>query len=331
MRTRFSGTAVSLSQHVHSSHDSHLLPLRLLIVDSGPFSSPLFVIDVVIPSPCFVIISPSHALYSRPSFLSLIASMTTKASTRQNMLVGLITSIPVSVAVEPTTATSTILLSAVYRLQLLPKFDCFSLYTCDTLLSVPTRTGFYTSKLSLQCSHTPGESEVILSSDWMSACSAALCDDALGLVDPPNPVVTLLPPGNYWSQNEGETWASCCATVCLSITDVPPPNDNLIDTALAFAKLHECLTTDSDAGTSSFLTAHGMDVEDSMLGQSDTITHLLNSYCANHVAPACAEISHNVRSPVEMAIAVTETVVDGHAHGQISSQHLSIVSGPLFP
>ena len=42
---------LSLSQHVHDSHDSHLPPLRLLIVDSGSFSSPLFVIDVVIPSP----------------------------------------------------------------------------------------------------------------------------------------------------------------------------------------------------------------------------------------------------------------------------------------
>jgi hypothetical protein len=108
------------------------------------------------------------------------------------MLVGLIVSIPVSVAVEPTTATSTILFSTVYRLQLLvlPKFDRFGLYTCDTSLSVPTRTGFYTSKLFLRCSHTPGESDITLGSDRMSACGAILCDGGFEFVDPLNPVVT---------------------------------------------------------------------------------------------------------------------------------------------
>ena len=88
--------------------------------------------------------------------------MITETPARQNMLIGLIASIPVSVAVEPTTMRSTIVLSTVYRLQLLPKFDRFDLYTRDTSMSIPTRTGFYTSRLSLRCSRTPGETNVIL-------------------------------------------------------------------------------------------------------------------------------------------------------------------------
>ena len=75
-----------------------------------------------------------------------------------------------------------------------PKIRSLGLYTCDTPLSVLTRTGFYTSKLSLRCSHTPGESDAILGPDWMLACGAALCDDDFESVDPPNPVVMLLPP-----------------------------------------------------------------------------------------------------------------------------------------
>ena len=64
--------------------------------------------------------------------LYLAASMTTETSARRKMLVGLITSSPVSVPVEPTNATSTIVLSTVSRLQLLPKFDLLA-FTLATL------------------------------------------------------------------------------------------------------------------------------------------------------------------------------------------------------
>ena len=67
----------------------------------------------------------------------------------------------------------------VYWLQLLSKFNHFGLYTCDTSFSVPTKIGFYTSKPSLQCSHTPGENDVILGSDQMFTCGAAPCNDSL--------------------------------------------------------------------------------------------------------------------------------------------------------
>ena len=120
------------------------------------------------------------------------------------MLVGLISSVPVSVTIQPGVPTSTITLSAAYRLELLPLFDRSGLYTCNTSLSVPTNNGFYTSKVTLQCSHTPGECDIILGSDWTSACGATLCTDGSGLVDPPHPAVTSLPPGHCWSPNKGK-------------------------------------------------------------------------------------------------------------------------------
>jgi len=76
---------------------------------------------------------------------------------------------------------------------------------------------------------------------------------------------------------------------------------------------------------SAFFAAHGMDVEDPLLDRSDTISHLMNGYCANHVASGCVEISCSIRSPVEMAITITEMIVDEYTHKQILPEHLSIV------
>ena len=86
---------------------------------------------------------------------------------------------------------STIALSAVYCLQFLPLFGRSGLHACDVSLSVPTSGGFYTSSLSLQCSHTT-ESDVILGFDWMSSCGVALSDDRCEPVDPSHVVVMSL-------------------------------------------------------------------------------------------------------------------------------------------
>ena len=85
------------------------------------------------------------------------------------------------------------------------------------------------------------------------------------------------------------------------------------------------MTNDSAADISAFFAAHGIDVEDPLLDKSDAISHLMNGYCATHAAAGCIEISHNIRSPVEMAIAVAEMIVDEYTHGRISPGHLSIV------
>ena len=128
------------------------------------------------------------------------------------MFAGLINSVTVSVAIRPTIPTSTITLSAVYRLQLIPIFDRFGLLLCDTPLSVPTANGFYTSKLSLRCCHNSGESDIVLGSDWISACGAVLCNDGSELADPPRPTIASLPPGYYWNRSEGEVVVSFAMT-----------------------------------------------------------------------------------------------------------------------
>jgi len=119
------------------------------------------------------------------------------------ILPGFTGSSPISISVEANASRSTITLSSVYQLQLLPLFDRFGRYTCEIPLSVPTRNGFYTSKVSLECSHVPRDVEVILGSDWISDSSAAFCDDGSGLEDPALSVASCLPAGHYWSPNDG--------------------------------------------------------------------------------------------------------------------------------
>jgi len=118
-------------------------------------------------------------------------------------LPGFTGSSPVSVSVEPTASRSAITLGSAYQLQLLPLFDRSGRYTCDITLSVPTRGGCYTSKISLECSHELKNTEIILGSDWISSCSAVPCNDGSGLEDPTLSVMGSLPAGHYWSPSEG--------------------------------------------------------------------------------------------------------------------------------
>jgi len=119
------------------------------------------------------------------------------------ILPGFTGSSPVSISVDPTAAQSTIALSSVHRLKLLPLFNRFGRYVCDIPLSIPTRGGFYTSKVSLECSHEPGDAEVILGPDWFSACSPALCGNGSDLEDPAPATVSSLPAGHYWTLSDG--------------------------------------------------------------------------------------------------------------------------------
>ena len=72
-----------------------------------------------------------------------------------------------------------------------------------TPLSIPTRGGFYTCNISLECSHTHENAEVVLGSDWISACSAMLCDDRVKLEDLTEALIVSLPAGHYWSSDNG--------------------------------------------------------------------------------------------------------------------------------
>jgi len=123
------------------------------------------------------------------------------------ILPGFIGHLSVSISVEPNTSRSTIALSSAYRLELLPVFDRFGHYICDTSLSVPTRNGFYTSKVLLECSHTPKDAEIILGLDWISACCAVVRDDGSGLEDPIPSALSSFPAGHCWSPDDGMTIA----------------------------------------------------------------------------------------------------------------------------
>ena len=68
-----------------------------------------------------------------------------------------------------------------------------------------------------------------------------------------------------------------------------------------------------------------MDVDDPLLDRYDAIAHLMNGGCANHETLACAEVSQRVKSPVDMAIAVTKIIVDGHFRAQLSSEQLRTI------
>ena len=74
-----------------------------------------------------------------------------------------------------------------------------------------------------------------------------------------------------------------------------------------------------------FFSAHGMDIDDVVSDKSDVICHLMNGYCANRATPACAEVSQHARSPVRMAIVVTEIVIDGYSRGELSTEYLRAV------
>ncbi|KAF9648364.1 hypothetical protein BDM02DRAFT_2301750 [Thelephora ganbajun] len=217
------------------------------------------------------------------------------------ILPGFTGSSPVSVSVEPTASWSTIALGSAYRLQLLPLFDHFGRYRCDFPLSVPTRSGFYTSEVSLECSHTPGDAGVILGPDWISACSAAPCDDWSELEGPTLSIVSSLPAGNYWTAND----------------DGPAPSDNSIDVNIVLSKLNSCFN-DPNFNVSVLFATHGVDLDDVSSNCEDVVSHFLNGQCASRKAPGCSEVARSVSSPIKMALMVTETTVVHCERKQIS-------------
>ena len=50
-------------------------------------------------------------------------------------------------------------------------------------------------------------------------------------------------------------------------------------------------------------------VDDAPLTREDVILHFLNGQCASRKAPGCSEVAHAVRSPIRLALTITETIV----------------------
>ena len=102
-------------------------------------------------------------------------------------------------------------------------------------------------------------------------------------------------------------------------------NNCSVDASLVLSVLNQHFRNHSAADASTFFAAHGMDTEDLLLDESDIISHLMNGCCANHATDACTEISRRVKSPVKMAIAVTQIVIDEYLRRQLSSEHLRTI------
>ena len=225
------------------------------------------------------------------------------------MISGFAGSSSVSILVELTVSQSTIALGSVYRLQLLPLFNRLGHYTCDISLSIPTCGGFYTCKFSLKCSPIAEDAEIVLGFDWISSCSVTVSDDRAELEDPTASAIASLPFGHYWSPNDGAI--DCLLAVLLAnmfLADVRTNHDNLIDVDIILSKLNSCSNND-DFDLSAFFAAHGVDVDGVPLTHEDVISHFLNGQCAGRDVPGCSEVACGVRSPIKIALTVTEAIV----------------------
>lgn len=74
---------------------------------------------------------------------------------------------------------------------------------------------------------------------------------------------------------------------------------------------------------SAFYTAHGMESDDEFRDREDVLSHFLNGQCASRNAPGCSEVARAIRSPIEIALTVTETIIVRCERKQIPSSDLN--------
>ena len=94
----------------------------------------------------------------------------------------------------------------------------------------------------------------------------------------------------------------------MPLADTRTPYNDLIDVDIILSKLNSC-TNDPDFDLPSFSTCHGVKNDDVPLTHEDVISHFLNGQCVERKAPGRPEVTHGVRSPVKMALTITETIV----------------------
>jgi hypothetical protein len=83
-------------------------------------------------------------------------------------------------------------------------------------------------------------------------------------------------------------------------------------------------TNDPNFDMPAFFAIHGMEPDDVSLTREDVISHFLNGQCVNRKAPGCSEAAHAVRSPIAMALIVTEAIVARCEHKQITLDDLHV-------
>jgi len=104
-------------------------------------------------------------------------------------------------------------------------------------------------------------------------------------------------------------------------TDARDLSDDSIDIDIVLDKLKSCLN-DPDFDLSAFFATHGVEPDDVPLNRDDVILHFLNGQCASRKAPGCCEVAHAVRSPIKVALTITEAIVAQCEGKQISANDL---------
>ena len=93
-----------------------------------------------------------------------------------------------------------------------------------------------------------------------------------------------------------------------------------IDVNLASSKLSSC-SEDANINISTFFAIRGMEPDD-LSTREDAMSHFLNGRCANRKAPGCSEVARSGRSPIKVAVTVTEAIVAHCEHKQIAPEEL---------
>lgn len=106
-----------------------------------------------------------------------------------------------------------------------------------------------------------------------------------------------------------------------TFTDVQDVDDDHVDVNIVLWKLNSC-SNDQSFDTSAFFAIHDMEPDDVPLTREDIMSHFLNGQCASRKAPGCREVSHNVRSPIKMALVVTEEIIARCERNEISADDL---------
>lgn len=75
-----------------------------------------------------------------------------------------------------------------------------------------------------------------------------------------------------------------------------------------FSKLNSCCN-DSGFDVPAFFAVHGIEFDNAQLNREDLIAHFLNGQCASSKAPGCSEVARSIRSPIKIALMITEAIV----------------------
>jgi len=85
-------------------------------------------------------------------------------------------------------------------------------------------------------------------------------------------------------------------------------DDDSIDVDIVLSKLNSC-SNDPNFDICTFFAAHGMEPDNVPLTREDIVSHFLNGQCASRKVAGCSEVARAVRSPIRLALTITETII----------------------